>query len=97
MSEQLYTVRTERGALVIEGPGIVWVLPCECSEPQAQSIARALCDCAEFHERRGEESAQPLECQTEGCDESATCGTPTRAGYKHLCAHHYREEVSRAD
>lgn len=30
-------------------------------------------------------------CETPGCNEWATCGTPTPDGYRRLCGTHYRE------
>jgi hypothetical protein len=32
-----------------------------------------------------------FECEIEGCHEHATCGTPTKDGYKRMCSTHYRE------
>ena len=31
------------------------------------------------------------ECESEGCHEEATCGTPTPTGYKRLCGKHCQE------
>lgn len=30
-------------------------------------------------------------CETDGCLEEGTCGTPTKDGYKRLCGKHYDE------
>lgn len=35
--------------------------------------------------------APELECQADGCTEEATCGTPTKDGYKWFCSKHSRE------
>lgn len=32
-----------------------------------------------------------LACDEDGCNEQATCGTPTPAGYRSVCSKHYRE------
>jgi hypothetical protein len=32
------------------------------------------------------------ECQTRGCHERASCGTPTKDGYRRLCGRHYSDE-----
>ena len=31
------------------------------------------------------------ECEIYGCHEHATCGTPTKDGYKMVCGKHFRE------
>ena len=31
------------------------------------------------------------ECEIYGCHEHATCGTPTKDGYKRVCGKHFRE------
>lgn len=31
------------------------------------------------------------ECEIDGCHEYATCGTPTKDGYKRLCYKHWKE------
>ena len=35
--------------------------------------------------------APECECQVNGCHEWATCGMPTRDGYRFLCSQHYME------
>jgi hypothetical protein len=34
--------------------------------------------------------APEIKCQAEGCIKEATCGTPTKDGYKRLCGKHYK-------
>jgi hypothetical protein len=38
--------------------------------------------------------APECECQHPGCHEWATCGTPTKDGYKRLCSRHYEAELA---
>lgn len=38
--------------------------------------------------------APECECQHPDCHEWATCGTPTKDGYKFLCYHHYEAELA---
>ena len=42
----------------------------------------------------GWENPHPVpecECEIDGCYEYATCGTPTKEGYKRLCYKHWKE------
>ena len=42
----------------------------------------------------GWENPHPVpecECEIDGCHEYATCGTPTKDGYKRVCGKHFRE------
>ena len=42
----------------------------------------------------GWENPHPVpecECEIAGCHEYATCGTPTKDGYKRLCYKHWKE------
>ena len=42
----------------------------------------------------GWENPHPVpecECEIDGCHEHATCGTPTKDGYKRVCGKHFRE------
>lgn len=36
-----------------------------------------------------------FECEIDGCHEHATCGAPTKDGYKRVCGKHYREKAVR--
>jgi hypothetical protein len=36
-------------------------------------------------------AAPERQCMFPGCDQPATCGTPTVDGYKRLCFKHYKE------
>jgi len=48
----------------------------------------------EAFEALGWQSPKPIperKCQAEGCKKEATCGTPTKDGYKRLCGSHYNE------
>lgn len=38
-----------------------------------------------------------FECEIEGCHEHATCGTPTKDGYKRMCGKHYRNHCAKMD
>ena len=43
----------------------------------------------------GWENPHPVpecECEIDGCHEHATCGAPTKDGYKRMCSRHFREE-----
>ena len=42
----------------------------------------------------GWENPHPVpecECEIDGCHENATCGTPTKYGYKRVCYKHWSE------
>ena len=42
----------------------------------------------------GWENPHPVpecECEIDGCHEHATCGTPTKDGYKRVCGKHFME------
>ena len=42
----------------------------------------------------GWENPHPVsecECEVEGCHEHATCGAPTKDGYKRMCGKHFKE------
>ena len=42
----------------------------------------------------GWENPHPVpecECEFDGCHEHATCGTPTKYGYKRVCGKHFNE------
>ncbi len=42
----------------------------------------------------GWENPHPVpecECEVDGCHEHATCGAPTKDGYKRMCGKHYQE------
>ena len=42
----------------------------------------------------GWENPHPVpecECEIDGCHEHATCGTPTKDGYKSVCCKHFME------
>lgn len=34
-------------------------------------------------------------CEIDGCDEIASCGTPTKGGYARCCGKHFSEEQER--
>lgn len=48
----------------------------------------------------GWENPHPVpeyECEIDGCHEHATCGAPTRDGYKRMCGRHCRELSAKMD
>lgn len=36
-----------------------------------------------------------FECEIDGCHEHATCGAPTKDGYKRMCGKHFREKENK--
>lgn len=48
----------------------------------------------------GWENPHPVpecECEIDGCHEHATCGSPTKDGYKRMCGRHMLEKTAQAD
>ena len=45
----------------------------------------------EIAELKAECESEPMKCQHRDCKKEATCGTPTKNGYKHLCHTHWAE------